>query len=751
MKKETINAVSKSGDTALHYACRGGHLHTVDALLKSGEFDPLKRNSHSLTAIEGISDSCQQKTAILKLFYPFITSHDSNSFVLDAYAKVFICGNSGNGKSSLCQVVSQYLYHGNEFISNVVPLTAGIDVFTADLVSNRKVVNSVLYDFAGHPEYYSSHSAILENMLSSPAVFVILVKLTDTESAIKKQLYYWCNFIEDISIKTSCQVIVVGSYADEASDDQVIRMKSVIDGVVQQAITRQSYKMPCLAVDCHRTIGKGVEEFISVLAVACYNVIDRSHQMSYFCCTHYSFICDLKKHEKVITVEDLCSRLEEHNHPSLPSDETTVIQSLHEMKYLNLILWLPDNENVSKGWLVIDQKALLKDINGVLFAPPAIGRVHHPNLSSNTGLISISTLASTFPSYDIHMLIGFLTTLQFCQVIKNETLKSINTNIRSSNEESMTSEDVLFFPSLVSIERGNDDVHVNGHFGWSLYCSDGNKFFSNRFLHIVLLHLALNHSLCKRPRYGEIDERPPDVRRYDRQCHMWKNGIYWKDGSNEMEVEITDHNRCLTLLLSKCDKGKSLRIACTIISDILNLLKNHCSFTPHQYLISPHQLVNIHEVPINDRIVYHIQDIRKALDDEEDKVNDVKQKNPILISELFGGFDPKVVLACCMGCGDNPSTEKSKAPNHSELLYLLVPISAKWEHIGLALKVEHNIIDGLRRNEVDNTLRLSKILHAWINKDNNVTWDTIIQAIEGPIVDNKALVKEIMELKELSY
>ena len=223
-------------------------------------------------------------------------------------------------------------------------------------------------DFAGHPEYYSSHSAVLENMLSSPAVFVILVKLTDTESAIKKQLYYWCNFIEDISIKTSCQVIIVGSYADEASDDQVIHMKSVIDGVVQQAITRQSYRM-CLAVDCHRTGGKGVEEFISVLVDTCKDVIDHSHLVSYFCCTHYSFICDLiEKHEKVITVEDVCSRLEEHNHPSLPSDEITVIQSLHEMKYLNLILWLPDNENVSKGWLIIDEKALLKDINGVLFA-----------------------------------------------------------------------------------------------------------------------------------------------------------------------------------------------------------------------------------------------------------------------------------------------------------------------------------------------------------------------------------------------
>ena len=56
-------------------------------------------------------------------------------------------------------------------------LTTGINAHT---ISSHEVGNIVLYDLAGHKEYYSSHAAILENlMLSTPAVFAILSKMTD--------------------------------------------------------------------------------------------------------------------------------------------------------------------------------------------------------------------------------------------------------------------------------------------------------------------------------------------------------------------------------------------------------------------------------------------------------------------------------------------------------------------------------------------------------------------------------------------
>ena len=95
------------------------------------------------------------------------------------------------------------------------PFTAGI---VPHHLESNEIGNIVLYDFAGHPEYYSSHEAVLENlMLRSPAVFIILIKLTDKLEDIEKQLQYWASFIQNVGCRVSkkSQVIVVGSHADK--------------------------------------------------------------------------------------------------------------------------------------------------------------------------------------------------------------------------------------------------------------------------------------------------------------------------------------------------------------------------------------------------------------------------------------------------------------------------------------------------------------------------------------------------------
>ena len=79
----------------------------------------------------------------------------------------------------------------------VEPLTAGINVHT---FTSHEIGNVVLYDLAGHREYYSSHAAVLENlMLSSPAVFLVLSKLINDRETMRKDLFYWFNFLENVS------------------------------------------------------------------------------------------------------------------------------------------------------------------------------------------------------------------------------------------------------------------------------------------------------------------------------------------------------------------------------------------------------------------------------------------------------------------------------------------------------------------------------------------------------------------------
>ena len=87
-----------------------------------------------------------------------------------------------------------------------------------------------------------------------------------------------------------------------------------------------------------------------------------------------------------------------------------------------------------------------------------------------------------------------------------------------------------------------------------------------------------------------------------------------------------------------------------------------------------------------------------------------------------------------------------ESPNQREALSLLTNISAKWEEIGSALNISQNELDGLQHNHRSITMKLSQVLTLWINSESSpVSWETLISAIEGPIVNNKKKAKEIRD------
>ena len=86
------------------------------------------------------------------------------------------------------------------------------------------------------------------------------------------------------------------------------------------------------------------------------------------------------------------------------------------------------------------------------------------------------------------------------------------------------------------------------------------------------------------------------------------------------------------------------------------------------------------------------------------------------------------------------------APNKDELLKLLSDIDNKWHEIGLSLKVANNVLIGLTGQNITNILKLDQVLLRWIETESSpVTWDAMIAAIEGPLVNNVQKAKEILE------
>ena len=77
-----------------------------------------------------------------------------------------------------------------------------------------------------------------------------------------------------------------------------------------------------------------------------------------------------------------------------------------------------------------------------------------------------------------------------------------------------------------------------------------------------------------------------------------------------------------------------------------------------------------------------------------------------------------------------------ETPTKYELNSVLFNVSDKWYDIGLSLQVYRNVLDDLIQSERDDKL-LAVIDKVLTTEPSPVTWETVITAIESPIVNDK--------------
>ena len=88
----------------------------------------------------------------------------------------------------------------------------------------------------------------------------------------------------------------------------------------------------------------------------------------------------------------------------------------------------------------------------------------------------------------------------------------------------------------------------------------------------------------------------------------------------------------------------------------------------------------------------------------------------------------------------------SKVPKKKDVLTLLMPIMDKWYLIGDALEVSTGELDGLKTSNNSVKMNLSMMISKWLDeKSNEATWSVLLEAIEGPIVDNRQIGDNIRE------
>ena len=93
-----------------------------------------------------------------------------------------------------------------------------------------------------------------------------------------------------------------------------------------------------------------------------------------------------------------------------------------------------------------------------------------------------------------------------------------------------------------------------------------------------------------------------------------------------------------------------------------------------------------------------------------------------------------------------------RPPNLCDLSQRLMDVYNQWEHIGIALSIPRAHLDRLRHSSYSDSGKLNEVLTIWksIADPHLFTWETLIAAIEGPIVNNKRKADEIRQYLHFS-
>ena len=547
------------------YACRSNQIDIVKYLLSTGRVNPLNRRQGPggfvSTSALNYAAAWKEQSDVFKLFEPFEKCRETFPLL----HKLILVGDSKVGKTTFAE--QMFSSSETKSAADVYQSTAGIIPHHGQITSGSWIVEKlyfVMYEFSGKQDYYSSHAAVLEQMMQkSRATFLCLVDLTKSKEEISQSLNNWLSFIDNACSSTAegtCCLAIIGSHADRMlSSEANDKLSKVLEVTGVNRVIRQQ----CIGhfiVNCRYPDSASRSHFNDMLfkqkAIVASQpaIIYNTYTVNEFLHTELNVVgCPLR---------EIVSKVADKNHYTLPSDESVVMKILTTLNDRGLILFIRRDES---SWVVVDRKAFLNEIIGTIFAPIHF-KEHCEDLASNTGIISVINLKKVFPKHNTEMLIGVLTSLDFCRPIDFSMLQY--TNLQTTPSHS-TDDIILFFPGLVQLERPDSLVEQGTlEFGWCLRCMDPNEFLTSRFLHVLLLTVAYEWPLASHDPVKDLE------------CVVWRNGIFWRNSSITTVIELLENNRSVLVAMSYDDTSpvEHAKLRSSVIALVLRLQQQYC---PH--------------------------------------------------------------------------------------------------------------------------------------------------------------------------
>ena len=503
---------------------------------------------------------------------------------------MFIVGYSGAGKSTLVESMKKSTK--GVFASIAAQMTkvsaekktAGIKPHT---INHPVFGKTQIYDLAGDESFYSSHDAIISSSISGPssAVFILVVDLQLPPKEMEKTLLYWLNFLQ-AKIPSECLqlpcLICVGSHLDLAGN--MLERKAVFDTFLAKASALGFSVSGFIPLNCRNAGSNGMNQFRHLLSKST-DSLRIVESMPFRAHCFHVFLVSIAKEKPAFQLKEVQQMMISRNTKSdkgilsfLPITSEDISSLCFHLSERNHILFLRDTQAVEEGWIILDQAELLSRVNGTVFASE--GFRTYCELATSTGVVPLSKFEAEFSDLDPSMITQYLTHLHYCIELNQKTL-----TLLQPSTSFIPSERYFLFPSLVrELEPANiwaaDEKYVQ-YCGWEIECSKPEQFFTSRFLHLLLLHIAFLFALEPTQ---DIDEVA-----IHRSCSIWKNGIHWESGKLVSGlVEVTDHWKKVTVLV-RCQEGgkrNMLPLLSEVVREVFDIKEEVC----HPIIVTEHIL-----------------------------------------------------------------------------------------------------------------------------------------------------------------
>ena len=568
-------STDSDGNTLLHIAAMYQQEQCVYMLLYTYNAPVYLRNSAGKTAREItkssnirtlIDDYLTQNLGNIQANYKELQLLSSKKYSGEQkLTRVFVVGNVMSGKSTLIESLKREGFFNSfgQVTESIVPIhTSGI----VPSVHNSKTIGRVLfYDFAGDQEYYSSHSAIIANVLQSKVgtnVFLIVIDFRKDINKVQEEIGYWLCFVSYHNKHASCQsaytVVPIGSHVDLITNtDLHIKLKG-ISKFIQTHFSADNFQIygDTLTLNCRQPrsaqyvrdailqVSKDAPSYnISLKAAILLGLLEKDFKNV--------VTCNIQRLLTHIKETQICL-------PTRVEDLYPVLEQLYDIGLLMIIG--RHYEKLEDHTLLLNISKLTNEVHKLLFSNPIID--DNPNLHAqlSMGVLSQSYLSSILPEY---ISTDCLIQLQYCQSFDHYEVKfdHVAPEDHDSNDSTL-----FYFPALCKSERKESIVSPDGfnyYIGHFVECDVKLEYFPPRFLHLLFLRLAYSYALQAAQKNRTTSDLEPValLQKYNRRCTMWKNGIHWlmQEGL-ECYVESVNNSSGIVIITKSKEEQK---LACS--------------------------------------------------------------------------------------------------------------------------------------------------------------------------------------------